>query len=313
MQSLSLTASSRNVYSSQVGTLFLACEAFDYDPYDLSEDELVDVVFFFALSRSTLSIDNFLTALGHFYASFDKKLPRSPPLKLLKLGLRRLFLSADAPSKAFPLGQEIIMLILSHLDRKDSTQLLFGAWMSISFVFALRPQDITSLRWKDIAFLSDGSFELSVLSKKGAKHRPSSLFSAPASDSILSPYLWFTHLFYLYENPPLDDHLVFAYRDVSDPDSFNKLIPRQVFSDLLRHYYKKYISPELPPRLTPYSLRRGGATAYYKAGVNTLHLSQMLRHKNFDTTSGYIDFYSASSSRQAFTAALLQPGEFRMP
>ena len=76
--------------------LFLACEAFDYDPFALSENELVDVVLFFALSRSILSIDNFLTALSQFYSSFGKILPRSSPLKLLKLGLRRLFLSADA-------------------------------------------------------------------------------------------------------------------------------------------------------------------------------------------------------------------------
>jgi len=267
---------------------------------------------FFTLSRSTGSIDNFLTALGHFYASFDKVLPKSPSLNLTIQGLRRLFLSADAPSKAYPLEQQSLMLILKALDMNVPIQVYFGAWLSISFLFALRPQDISTLRWKDVAFKKDGSFELAVLSAKGVKHRPTSLFTAQAVKSILSPSFWFTHLYYLCDPPPAGDQLVFARRSAGIGSPL-KLISMREFSQMLRAFYSKCVSPEIPHKLTPYSLRRGSASAYHQAGVKDLHLSQMMRHKSFDTTAGYVDYYSASSSRQKFTAALLQPDEFFMP
>jgi len=306
VQRLSLAEKTRGVYASHVQVLFLACEAFDYDPYALSENELVDVVLFFAMSRSILSIDTFLTALSHFYISFGKILPRSPPLKLLKLGLRRLFLSADAPLKAFPIEQEAILTILQNLDVRLPAQVFFGAWLSIAFLFALRPQDFTTLRWKDVSMLDDGSLDLSVLSAKGAKHRPSSLFSAPPSSSILSPQLWLSRVFSLFDFPPDANDLVFAYRDPTIPDSFGKLIPIRVFTSWLRSFYGKFVNSLIPPKLTAYSLRRGSATAYYRAGVDDLHLSQMMRHKDWSTTVGYVDFYSSSSTRQAFSAALLR-------
>lgn len=287
--------------------LFLACEAFDYDPFALSENELVDVVLFFALSRSILSIDNFLTALSQFYSSLGKILPRSPPLKLLKLGLRRLFLSADAPHKAFPLDKEAVLSILRNLDVRLAAQVFFGAWLSIAFLFALRPQDFTSLRWKDVSLLEDESLDLSVLSAKGVKHRPSSVFSAPPSSSLLSPQPWLARVFPLFDTPPEDNDLVFAYRDPAHPESFGKMIPIRVFTCWLRSFYGKFVNPVIPSKLTAYSLRRGSATAYHRAGVKDLHLSQMMRHKDWSTTAGYVDFYSSSSTRQAFSAALLGP------
>jgi integrase len=290
-----------------VQVLFLACEAFGYNPFGLSENELVDVVLFFALSRSIFSIDSFLTALSQFYASFGKLLPRSPPLNLLKSGLKRLFLSADAPHKAFPLGKEAVLSILQNLDVHLAAQVFFGAWLSIAFLFALRPQDFTTLRWKDVSILDDGSLDLSVLSAKGVKHRPTSVFSAPPSSSILSPQFWLSHVSALFDTPPDDNDFIFAYRDQAHPETFGKLIPVRVFASWLRSFYGKFVNPLIPPKLTAYSLRRGSATAYHQAGVKDLLLSQMMRHKDWSTTAGYVDYYSASSTRQAFSSALLGP------
>jgi len=204
------------------------------------------------------------------------------------------------------------MKIIHAIDMNVPIQVFFGAWLSISFLFALRPQDISTLRWKDVAFKQDGAFELSVVSAKGVKHRPTSLFTAPAAKSILSPAFWFTHLYRLCDPAPSGDQLVFARRRGGSSSPL-KLIPMRELASMLRSFYAQYVSPDIPHKLTPYSLRRGSASAYHQAGVNDLHLSQMMRHKSFDTTAGYVDYYSASSSRQKFTAALLQPDEFFMP
>ena len=58
-------------------------------------------------------------------------------------------------------------------------------------------------------------------------------------------------------------------------------------SKLLRCFSKTFDEP--PPRkLTAYSARRGGATAYAKAGLQKSAIKEILRHKNEATTEDYI-------------------------
>ena len=63
-------------------------------------------------------------------------------------------------------------------------------------------------------------------------------------------------------------------------------------SKLLRCFSKTFDEP--PPRkLTAYSARRGGATAYAKAGLQKSAIKEILRHKNEATTEDYIQILAS--------------------
>ena len=106
----------------------------------LSSDDLCCVVLFFALSRSIHSIDTFMSALSHLYSNAGLSLPRSLELKNLRRGLSRLFNVPDAPIRAHPLSKQEVNTLLSALNVLDPLHVVFAAWLSISFVFALRPE-----------------------------------------------------------------------------------------------------------------------------------------------------------------------------
>lgn len=144
-----------------------------------------------------------MSAVSHLYISHNLSLPRSPELKNLRRGLSRLFNVPDAPVRAYPLSKDEVKTLLSALNSSDPMHVVFAAWLSSSFLFALRPQDWERLRWRDVTFFSDGGMDVSVLPGKGAAFHGKSIFSAPPSSSPLNPAFWFRRLadFPLSYNP----------------------------------------------------------------------------------------------------------------
>ena len=296
VQSLALSTGSKSAYSDHLRTLQLACESLRLDPLALTADDLCCVVLWFALSRSIHSIDAFLSALSHLYISNNLSLPRSLELKSLRRGLSRLFNVPDAPARAYPLSKREVKALLSALNASDPSHVVFASWLSASFMFALRPEDLERLRWCDVTFFSDGGMDVTVLPGKGAAFHGKSIFSAPPSSSCLNPAVWFRRL----ASFPLSFNTKELCLRVVDSKSKKFLSPirRSTFANLLNDVYLCVFNVSPPQRLTAYSLRRGGSSALYDAGVKEAYLAKHMRHSSFSATVPYVDSTASLTARR---------------
>lgn len=305
VQGLSLSMGSLSAYKTHINTLTGACQAFNYDMLSLSEAQLCEVVLFFALSRSIHSIDAFLSALSAIYSAHGVVLPRSPELKSLRRGLTRLFNAADTTARAHPLSKAEVTSILTSLQFTDPTQVLFGTWVSLSFLFALRPEDLERLRWTDVTFFPDGGVDITIQPGKGILFRGKSSYSSPATPSIRNPSTWLQLL--AVTSPPRSPEkmeLVFRFLDKSKT-SFLKPITRRFFNKLLQTTCSKCFKTLPQQKISAYSLRRGGSSEYYNSGTKEVHLAHLMRHQSFSSTVPYIDATSSQSSRRNTVSALL--------
>lgn len=305
VQSLSLAEGTKSAYASHIKFLRLACEAFDVDPLVLTSDDVCAVALFFALGHSVHSLDSFLSACVALYSEHGLMFPRSTGLKNLTRGLKRLFLVSDTPAQAFPLSQNDVSAILSSLDSSLPLDIIFGCWLSASFLFALRPEDLEKLRWCDVVFSKDGGIDITIRPGKGAVVRGAQTFSASPNPSVLNPSFWFKRGA-LASPPGSVSSEAFVLRNL-DPESpkFLCQLPRSHFSARLTSQFSKALLRPPPPRLTPYSLRRGAASAYYEADTRETFISQLLRHKSWSTTAGYIDSTKTRDSRRRVTSKLI--------
>jgi integrase len=313
VQSVSLSEGAKSTYAAHFKTLVSACQAFDFDPLKMGETELCQVALFFALSHSIHSLDSFLSAIAFVYAERDLPFPRSAALKSLKKGLLRLFTSSDTPVRAFPLSTEEVSAILAIIDMNDPMEVVFACWLSLSFLHALRPEDLEKLRWSDVTFTNDGGMDVSIRSGKGATVRGTQTYSSPSNQSPLNPANWFRRCAAM--SPPSfsqSSHHVLCCLDPKNT-AFLQRIPRGRFTKHLSAFYARALGKPPPGKLTAYSLRRGAATAYHDAGAHDNVVSQILRHKNFSTSTNYIDNIATREARLRMSAYLLRADQASTP
>lgn len=210
----------------------------------------------------------------------------------------------DAPVRAYPLSKDEVKTLLSALNSSDPMHVVFAAWLSSSFLFALRPQDWERLRWRDVTFFSDGGMDVSVLPGKGAAFHGKSIFSAPPSSSPLNPAFWFRRLadFPLSYNP---NELCLRIVD-SNSKNFLKQIRRNSFAKFLNDAFLCVFKVPPPQRLTAYSLRRGGSSALYDAGLKEVHLAKHMRHSSFSSTVPYVDSTASRTARRKTSGYLFK-------
>ena len=308
VQSVSLSEGAKSTYAAHFRTLLLACQAFDFDPLKMGETDLCHVALFFALSHSVHSLDSFLSAIAFAYAERNIPFPRSPALKSLRRGLLRLFTTSDTPVRAFPISPDEVSAILSTIDKMDPTEVVFACWLSFSFLHALRPEDLEKLRWSDVTFTNDGGMDVSIRSGKGATIRGTETFSSPFSLSPLSPAMWFRRCASISPKGYAQSaHHALVYLDPKSP-SFLARISRGKFASMLSSFYARTFGRPPAGKLTAYSLRRGAATAYHNAGAPDHTISQLMRHRNWQTTTSYIDNLQTRDARIK-TAAFLVPAD----
>ena len=77
------------------------------------------------------------------------------------------------------------------------------------------------------------------------------------------------------------------------------------FVSRIRSRYLSIFNSPIPAGFSAYSLRRGGATAYYNAGLKDIHLQHLLRHKSLETTQVYINSSDQQSVRRFISTHLL--------
>ena len=156
-------------YESHFRIVEMACKPLGLDPLNLSIKDWMYVLLFFTMSRSVNSIDSFLSSCAFIYESHGCSLPKGVPLDRFKKALKRLFLAADVPRPAWAMPLEVFFAMLRCLDRSRPRDVVTGAWLFIAFLFALRPEDLARLQWRDIVFLEDGGVDVVVRPGKGKK------------------------------------------------------------------------------------------------------------------------------------------------
>ena len=288
-----LAKNSIKKYSSDFKIASMAADALGLDPFNLSSDDLSYLAVFHALGHSIHSLDSFFSAIANVYKDLGKVLPRDHLFLATKRGLKRVFNPIDKILRAYPLSFDQVRLILSLLDSTSFDDVVFGFWLSLSFVWALRPDDWIHgrLTWGDIARRLDGGYSVTVYPGKGSLHHGAVTRELPSigASAGVNPSYWLLCLIILlpsdFRNP---DQPVFVRPSRSKGHDSYILVESSWFaSKLLRCFSKTFDEP--PPRkLTAYSARRGGATAYAKAGLQKSAIKEILRHKNEATTEDYI-------------------------
>lgn len=305
--SLALSTGTKSTYASHANAYDLACQGLGIDPLKPpSEEEICAVVLFYGVSHSIHSIDSFLSGVSTYFASKNWVLPRPPELKSLKLGLKRCFLAADEPVRAYPLSSAEVQKLLSALDQSSPPHAVFGSWLATSFIFLLRPEDFEKLLWSDIKFYRDGSMDMLIRPGKNATVGGCKTFSASASESVMNPTFWLKKCALL--SPAGSRWSGLHVIRQLDPLARNYLKPlsRSALTSFLIQLFKFVFGIPPPSKLTAYSMRRGGSTAYYDSeDVKEVHLSQLMRHKQFQTTTTYIDSLSSRAARLKLTSTLL--------
>jgi len=276
----------------------LAAQALDLDVFNLSSDDLSYLAVFHTLGHSVHSLDSFFSAIAAVYKDLDKELPRDASFRATKKGLKRVFVPIDQINRAFPLSAAMVRRVLALLDPDAWEDAVFGFWLSLSFVWALRTDDWKwgRLKWRDVTFRPDYSFVIIFSPGKGSEHhgRVSRVLPSMVKSKGVNPAFWLVHLILALPKKfrsPKNAVFVRPSRLKGHPSS-PVLVDSSWVTSKLRGFYETLDEP-VPAKLTAYSTRRGGATAYAKAGLQKSTIREILRHKDEKTTEVYIEQISS--------------------
>jgi integrase len=283
---LRLAELSKSKYRADFNILKDAGEAGGFDPWNVTEEDMCFSLVFFVASRSVHSMAGFISAISSVYEGAGLDLPVGRRFHGFKAGIQRLFGSVDVVSKAYSLSREEVTKVLSRLSN-NFQDTVFAVWVLASFFGALRPQDVSGhrLRWSDISWLP-GGVEILVRPKKGRMMHGPYLMAAPSLErgSVLDLPRRLIRLWKLLPpGRPLDMSVladrVFPYAPLKSAEFVKRL--RLIYSECFGGLPKG--SP-----ITAYSLRRGMATELFEKQIPEATISKVLRHKNPDSTRGYI-------------------------
>lgn len=286
----------------------MAAHALGLDPFNLTSDDLSYLAVFHTLGHSVHSLDSFFSAIAAVYKELGKELPRDSSFQATKKGLKRIFVPVDEVKRAFPLSSTMVQRLLALLDPSSWEDAVFGFWLSLSFVWALRTDDWKwgRLKWCDITFRPDFSFSVVFFPGKGSQHhgRVRRVLPSMATSSGVNPAFWLVHLILAlpkkFRSP---QNAVLVRPSRSKGHSSPVLVTSSWVSSRLRGLFVTLGEP-VPANLSCYSTRRGGATAYAKAGLQNSTIREILRHKNEETTEVYIQQISSAADSEALAKLL---------
>ena len=283
---LRLAELSKSKYKADFNILKDASEAGGFDPWDITEEDLCFALLFFVASRSVHSMAGFISGIASMYEGAGLELPVGRRFHGFKAGIQRLFGSVDVVTKAYSLSRGEVVKIVSSLGN-NFRDTVFAVWVLASFFGALRPQDVSGhrLRWSDITWLP-GGVEILVRPKKGRMMHGPYIMAAPSlgRNSVLDLPRRLIRLWNLLPpGRPLNMSVladkVFPYRPLKSAWFVKRL--RRIYSERCGGLPKG-------STLTAYSLRRGMATELFEKRIPEATISKVLRHKNPDSTRGYI-------------------------
>ena len=264
------------------------------------------VCLFFVLSRSVHSLDGFWSAIKSIHKLNGHAFPESKSHKDFKRALRKIFLAADTVKRAWAMTPEVFRALILSLDMTVWEDVVVGVWLFASYVFMLRPEDVHRgrFRWLDVVLCSDGGADIKIYPNKGAAHHGVAMFSSPPNVvHQLSLSSWLSALRSMAPRDLVSPELPIL---VHISNQFRgQPISTRWFTGRIRSLYLSVFNSSIPTGFSAYSLRRGGATAYYNAGLKDIHLQHLLRHKSIETTQIYINSNDQQSIRRFISTHLL--------
>ena len=251
-RSVALRASSRATYSSQVTQYRHLCQLLGLDP-DLpitEEFHLECLSWLFCYNHSVHSLPSFFSAIEqHYRANSWDKLPRGQQFRQTARGLKNIFGLADVVSPAPALDLDDLRRLRASLDMANLRDLQFWCALSFGFFGLLRAGEFTgnSLCWKDLSFHPDGIYVTVPFSKTSLT--PTPIFVARRFDDLC----------------PV--HAAGALSAYATPSSrFQPLYPYS-YNAFNSEFKRRATAAGITKAVTSHSIRRGGATELFLAGV----------------------------------------------
>jgi len=223
-------------------------------------------------------------AIHKFHAINNMASPAdTPKIKLLIKKLRREF--GTKPKRKHALTtEEVTRMVVNLPDTLISKR--NKAFILVGFAGAMRRSEISNLEFEDIAPTDDG-IKITI--------RKAKTDTTGEGQTVYIP--WGTHK----ETCPiraLFDWLTLSgvktgpiFRSLA-PSPFGYTITKRGISGATIARIIKELAETVgidPQNVAGHSLRRGCATEAAKSGASLIRVSRHLRHKNTDTTQGYID------------------------
>jgi hypothetical protein len=294
--SMYIADSSKKTYADHQGQFVSFCEAFDVDPFTVSELELCLAVGYFAMGHTVSSVPSYLSALQNLYDNNGAgPLPRGPRFHRFHSGLRRLLGTADAVVRTRAITMEDLTRICSSLDPADPVDACFGAQITVAFFLALRTEDHTGgrLRWGDVYPQDDGSLEF--LLPPGKSVRTFRHVAIAPRDDVVSPRRWLTALAAAVPSKARELHRPIFVDLATARNGAVMFLPlsRSKFIARFKHAVSTVLGVS-PILFAGYSLRRGGVTAMLAAGVP---VPAVKRHVGWSPTSEAVNTYYDHTGR----------------
>jgi integrase len=261
VSTVGLRVGSRRTYASNLRKYISICRDLGISPFrPISERDLCAVCVYFCRDRKVTGLASFLSAVENWYSSaFDQRLPRGFRYRRILRGLKNLFSAMDERMPAEAISMTQLRLLHDLVDHSS----LSGArdWCAILFAFfgLLRSAEYTggAMKLGDVT-PSDWSIRLSIALSKGSLVEAYAVIAARSD--MLCPRKAFFHYISLL---PLDRRSgrlpLFQEAASVAPLSYS------FFNSTLKALVAAAGVPS--KHFSTHSLRRGGTTALYLAGV----------------------------------------------
>ena len=229
------------------------CDLLGFDSLSLSENQLCKVCWLYCHSRSVSTLDSWLSGVAKSLKDLEApELPRHDVFRDNKKGLKAIFGPVDGRQPATPITEDDLRALRRSLRRGEFSQDSFWLCSLLGFQGLLRAGEIADgrLRLSDITLNTD-SLTIKVPFSK-ANPSPVNVVVATRDDELCP---------------------VQAYRQLlrSMPDSAHGKICAKTYNAFNSEFKRRFsYAGVIKPNLSSHSMRRGGATAMFAAGVPTL-------------------------------------------
>lgn len=217
------------------------------------------------------SLPTFLSAIEDFCRRHSLPvLPRGPGFKRALKGLRNIFEQVDIEAPAVGLTERNLLVLRECLDFSDLQEVRFWCQVLLGFQGLLRADEFLRLRAGDLRFMPWGIQVVIPFSKTNLTPTPVGLVTR---GDLLCPVAAFATLFELMKGTEASTPLF--------PHSYSKFN-----SELQRRCKQAGLPAE---GISTHSLRRGGCTALFYAGVPA---EAIMAHGRWSSAAWrkYIDF-----------------------
>ena len=297
--------SSRQTYASSHRIFIRFCEAFDKDPWTVTEDDLCLAAVHFTTGHTVKSLRSYFSAVQNLWTDQGLgALPRGNAFQMTIKGLDRLLGIADVVIRTKALAVSELKQLVQALDPDCPKDIVFACECIIAFFLCLRTEDHVGgrLKWGHVFIQPDRSVEFLIPPGKKVKFfRHVAL--APRDDALdLVAWLDRLAVFVPLDRRGSTSPLFVSFTPARDGSVPLWAVTRRDFIFDFKLAVRTVL--EFDPTLyAGYSLRRGGVTELVQRCPS---LPIIKRHVGWSANSTAVyDYYDHSGKEQMLRPTLL--------